>query len=88
MMIADRTDQDAFVIWDIVLTAGNTHSVKIMYALRNFLGQSLRRWHLRRDELLGKVWNLGGWESPSRWLRLGQLHVADVRSRLIVRNRE
>jgi hypothetical protein len=51
----------------------------------NFLRQSLRRWPLRRDELLGKVRSLGGWVSLSRWLQLGQLRVAGMRTRLIVR---
>jgi hypothetical protein len=35
--------------------------------------------------ICGKVWNLGGWESPSPWLRLGQLRLAGVRSGLTAR---
>ena len=31
-MIVDWTDQDAFVTWDVVLTAGGTYSAEIRYA--------------------------------------------------------
>ena len=37
------------------------------------------------DELLGQVWNTGGWESLSQWLRVGRLRIPAGRSRLIVR---
>jgi hypothetical protein len=84
-MIVDWTDQDAFVTGCRANSREHTFGGNTARLQRGFLRQSLRRWHLRRDELLGKVWNLGGWESLSRWLRLGQLRVAGVRSRLIAR---
>jgi hypothetical protein len=80
MMIVDRTDQDALAIRDVVLPAASAHS---LCACTGVSSGTLQR--LRRDELLGKVWKLDGRESLSRWLRLGQLRVACVRSRLIAR---
>jgi hypothetical protein len=85
-MIVDWIDQDAFVTWDVVLTAGSTYSAEIRYACNEeSSGSRYGVGICGGDELLGQVWNTGGWESPSQWLRLGQLHVPAGRSRLIVR---
>jgi hypothetical protein len=68
MMTADWTDQDTFVIWDIALTAGSRHSVKILYALRDFLRQPLRRWQNSWERCgTSAVGNLGhgGYDSGS-----------------------
>jgi hypothetical protein len=85
-MIVDWTDQDAFVTWDVVPTAGSTYSAEIRYACDE--ASSGSRYGVGicgGDELMGHVCNTGGWESLSPWLRLGRLRVPAGRSRLIVR---
>jgi hypothetical protein len=85
-MIVDWIDQDEFVTWDVVLTAGRKYSAEIRYACNeNSSGSRFGVGIYGGDELLGQVWNTGGWESLSQWLRLGCLHVPAGRSRLIVR---
>jgi hypothetical protein len=85
-MIVGWTDQDAFVTWDVVLTAGRTYSAEIRYACNeDSSGSRYGVGICEGDELLGQVWNTGGWESLSQWLRVGRLHVPAGRSRLIVR---
>ena len=58
---------------------------EICTACRPHGGQLARLIKRGGDELLGQVWNTGGWESLSQWLRLGRLRVPAGRSRLIVR---
>jgi hypothetical protein len=85
-MIVDWTEQDAFVAWDVVLTAGSTYSAEIRYACNeDSSGTGCGVGICGGDELLAQVWNTGGWESLSQWLRLGRLRVPAGRSRLIVR---
>jgi hypothetical protein len=85
-MIVDWTDRDAFLTWDVVLTARGTYSAEIRYACnKDSSGSRYGVGICGGDELLGQVWNTGGWESLSQWLRLGRLRVPAGRSRLIVR---
>jgi hypothetical protein len=88
-MIVDWIDQDAFVTWEVVLTAETTYLAEIRYACNE--DSSGSRYGVAicgGDELLGQVWNTGGWESLSQWLLVGQLRVPAGRSRLIVRTIE
>jgi hypothetical protein len=88
-MIVDWIDQDAFVTWDVVLTAGSTYSAEIRYACNeDSSGSRYGVGICGGDELLGQVWSTGGSESLSQWLRVGLLRVPAGRNRLMVRTIE
>jgi len=84
--IGNWTDQNAFVTWDIALTAGETYSVEIQYSCAADSSGSRYSVGIEgTDELRGQVWNTGGWTSLSTWLPLGRLRIPAGRSRLTVR---
>jgi hypothetical protein len=85
-MIVDWTDRDAFVTWDVVLAAESTYSAEIRYACNeDSAGSCYGVGICGGDELRAHVWNTGGWESLSQWLRLGRLRVPAGSSKLMVR---
>jgi hypothetical protein len=84
--IGNWTDQNAFVTWDISLTAGETYSAEIQYSCA--ADSSGSRYSVSIEEageLRGQVWNTGGWTSLSTWLPLGRLRIPAGRRRVTVR---
>ena len=72
--------------WDVVLTAESTYSAEIRYACnQDSSGSRYSVGICGGDELRAQVWNTGGWESLSQWLRVGRLRVPAGCSRLTVR---
>ena len=86
LMIADWTDQDAFVTWDVVLPASGTYEVEIRYACPpDSSGSRYGVGISRAEELTGEVANTGGWACLSPWQRVGRLRMPAGRCSLMVR---
>ena len=76
-VIGDWFDPGGFVTWDIAVPASGTYSIEIRYGAPGEASGS--RFGVRIDgdgELLGRVWNTGGWTSRSPWLPLGRLRIS------------
>ncbi|HNP71024.1 MAG TPA: O-fucosyltransferase family protein [Kouleothrix sp.] len=86
VVIANWTEQSAFVSWELVLPAGATFAVEVRYACpMETAGSRYAVGVEGGDELYGQVWNTGSWFSLSSWFPLGRLRAPAGHCRLIVR---